>query len=418
MMVMMMAVSTGSLPLLRAAQWVSFLLHLFYLINALRETGALTLNKSNDDPPIEHIDVIEGETLSMNCSVSKADQRDKVVWQRLGESDIILTKNKKVKIKDSRVSMEMYEDASNFTYRLTILNTSTLDDGKYVCVATWKNSTSVSFGNVTVSVKFFPRDNPVCSIENDYPTCDTAQGNPPVTMNWTTHGTGRVLEGSTPNHYVDGKGRGHLRSEICTQKVNLRNRVLVCTVSGTGVFSGVRRICSISVVNQSTAPENLTAVVIPVILVSTFFVLAVVFLHRKRHRRGRTAVKRKSKTNSCAPVEHLQNAAVVVPYSVTHCQLRVPVAAARYSDFSEHEPVNVRSVQAPRDTLEVHRYSTIGSASYDVLPVRRGSAKEHRQSDVQYETVQPCSSDSKPESETGSHPFDNVDGAKNIIFVS
>ncbi len=229
------------------------------------EGQTVTVRRDRDalNPPQKHVEVTEGDTLTMSCSVSNYYSQRGVYWGKSGNPQPVwLTQDSDVVTRDSRVSVNTfwrdYFNSYDYIYSIMISNISTEDAGKYICYVTWKSYYTDREGYVYVFVRNFPKEQPVCSTnqtanstsDSVYLWCDTVKGYPGVNVTWTANGTGNdeIPDGSVVD-YLDGTGQERVRAELwlnSTEWGNYWTKEFVCTVTSCE-FPGLSRTCSVNV---------------------------------------------------------------------------------------------------------------------------------------------------------------------------
>ncbi|XP_038062648.1 protein CEPU-1-like [Patiria miniata] len=198
--------------LFQPASWryVYFLLMSVVLLSCIpREVTPLFLTKGSASPASEFINIKEGKTLSMNCSAPSKDLYRVWLGKSIGSDDTNwLTQNSTIKTNDPRVSIATRSFDEHSAFYMQITDSTESDAGRYKCHVTWGGANS--FGYIFVSVQYFPAENPICatnesdriSTESIAVWCDTAIGNPEVTITWRVdHSDKKSQVSSTAQNY-------------------------------------------------------------------------------------------------------------------------------------------------------------------------------------------------------------------------
>ncbi|XP_038062633.1 uncharacterized protein LOC119733128 [Patiria miniata] len=241
----------------KPASWryVYFLLMSVVFLSCIpREVTPLFLTKDSAYPASEFINIKEGKTLSMNCSAS-GENLYRVWWGKSnGSEDTWLTTNSIIQTNDPRVSIATRSFGEHSAYSLQITDITESDGGRYTCLAEWGGA--FLFGYIFVSVKYFPAENPICatnhsdriSTESIAVWCDTAIGNPEVTITWRVDHSEKEVTGSIYSTELPQNER--VRSVVKLGE-HLQNRILLCTVTSSA-FPGQNRSCSVSTILLNT----------------------------------------------------------------------------------------------------------------------------------------------------------------------
>ncbi|XP_038062657.1 uncharacterized protein LOC119733151 [Patiria miniata] len=247
-------------------RYVYFLLMSVVLLSCIpREVTPLFLIKGSASPASEFINITEGKTLSMNCSAS-GPELHRVWWGKSigSEATNWLTQNSIVETNDPRVSIANRSFGEHNAYSLQITDITESDAGRYKCHAEWGGASL--FGYIFVSVQYFPAENPFYGTnESDrIPTesvavwCDTAIGNPGVTITWRVDHSDKEVTCSVYSTELPQNERVR-----CVVKLgeHLQNQVFLCTVTSSA-FPGQNQSCSVSPILLNTPNTSSRALTI------------------------------------------------------------------------------------------------------------------------------------------------------------